>query len=180
MRRLGKHWRGHRGGDRYLEYAAHVWLARRPQLHPRMVVPMPVVLVTQGGPVLVVRGGRRVLVSVDGLVLVVVVVVVVVRGPSVMVIPCMLLGAMCVRDSMRDGKHGRREAGDQREDEDGPTGPSSSGHAGNVPPKPGDERPDTVEEEVAPVGPRRTTNAAITEVTAALAISPPGVEPGTC
>ncbi|MCZ8204322.1 hypothetical protein [Gemmatimonas sp.] len=120
-----------------------------------MVVPMPVVLVTQGRTVLIVRGGRRVLVSVDGLVLVLVlvVVVVVVRGPSAMVIPCMLLGAMCVRDSMRDGKYGRREAGDQREDEDGPTGPESSGHAGNVPPKPGDERPDTVGKTLRPWAP---------------------------
>ncbi|MBX9855587.1 MAG: hypothetical protein K2Y26_08670 [Gemmatimonadaceae bacterium] len=44
----------------------------------------------------------------------------------------MRLGSMGVRDTVRQGKTGRREAGNQRQKESGPTGPTEPRHACNV------------------------------------------------
>lgn len=44
----------------------------------------------------------------------------------------MRLGCMGVRETVRQGKTGRREAGNQRQKEGGPTGPTEPRHALNV------------------------------------------------
>lgn len=65
----------------------------------------------------------------------IVIMVVVVVLPKVM-----RLGPMRVRHSVRHGQAGRREAGDQRQQDDGPAGPGGSGHSGNVYPRRGAPR----------------------------------------
>lgn len=126
--------REHRGActydDQRLEYAPNVELDGRSQLHAHMNVPMPVVLITQGRAISATRGGRLVLVSevVLGSMRRVVSVYRRMRRRSTMTVPTDPLGAVRMRDAVRKRERRRREAGNQRQEENGPAGPDGSSH----------------------------------------------------
>jgi hypothetical protein len=94
------------------------------------------------------RGAPRQGICVRHIVVTVIMVVAVLRRPimlgqPVIMVPTLVLpevmrlGPMRVRHSVRHGQAGRREAGDQRQQDDGPAGPEGSGHSGNVYPRRG-------------------------------------------
>jgi hypothetical protein len=64
----------------------------------------------------------------------------VIMVPIVVLPEVMRLGPMRMRHPVRHGQAGRREAGDQRQQDDGPAGPGGSGHSRNVYPRRGAPR----------------------------------------
>ena len=148
MRFQREHRQGRVDDDRRLHQGAHIGFAGRARLHASVVVPVLVGLLAQRGVVLVVRERWVVLVIAGGFVLRRVLVRLPMRvfmRANRLVLRCPLVcehgmtgmrtvlqGAVRMRNAVRHSERGRREAGDQRQQKDGPAGPSGSGHGGNV------------------------------------------------